>query len=71
MLNPKPLCILIIVLVLLIGVYEKHTGNVVSVTHHWGRRSGSPGHYKMVSGNLLIGFSIFLAAVASYVFRKD
>jgi len=70
MLNPKPLCILIIVLILLVGIYEKQTGNVVSVTHHWGKRS-SPGHYKMVSGNLLIYFSLFLAVIASYIFRKD
>ena len=70
MVNPKPLCVLIIILILLIGIYEKHTGDVVSVTHHWGRRA-EPAHYKTVSGNVLIYFSLFLAAVASYVFRKD
>lgn len=70
MLSPKPLCILIILLVLLMGVYEKHTGNVISMSHHWGRKN-EPIHYKTVSGNVLIYFSIFLAAIASYIFRKE
>ena len=70
MLNPKPLCIIIIVLVLLLGIYEKHTGDVVSVTHHFGKRSG-PGHYATVPGDMLIYSSFFLAAIASYIFRKE
>lgn len=70
MLSPKPLCIFIIVLVLVVGLYEKHTGNVVSVTNHFSRKGGNV-HYKMISGNALIYFSFFLATIASIVFRKD
>jgi len=70
MLNPKPLCVLIIVLVLVIGLYEQHTGNVMSVTNHFSRKGGNV-HYKTVPGNALIYFSFFLAAIASIIFRKD
>jgi hypothetical protein len=70
MLNPKPLSFIIIISVLLLGLYEKHTGDVVSVTHHFGRKTANA-HYSMMSGNSLIFFSLFLAAVATYVFRKE
>ena len=70
MLHPKPLSILIIILVLLMGVYEKHTGNVVSITNHLSRKGGST-HFRTVSGDVLIYFSIFLAAIASIIFRKE
>jgi hypothetical protein len=69
MVNPKPLCMLIILIVLLAGVYEKQTGNVVSVAHL--SRRTEPTHYKMVTGEVLIYFSLFLAAIASYIFRKE
>lgn len=69
MLNPKPLSVLIIILVLLVGIYEKHTGNVMTVTHHW--KKSDTVHYKTVSGNVLIYFSLFLAAIASFIFRKE
>ena len=69
MVNPKPLCMFIIILVLLAGVYEKQTGNIMNVTH-FGRRSETA-HYRMISGEVLIYFSMFLAAIASFVFRKD
>jgi hypothetical protein len=69
MVNPKPLCFLIILLVLFAGVYEKQTGNVMSVTH-FGRRTESS-NFKMIPGEVLIYFSVFLAAVATFVFRKD
>jgi hypothetical protein len=70
MLNPKPLCVIIIVSFLLLGLYEKHSGDVVTVTHHFGRKAGNV-QYSMMSGNSLIFFSLFLAAVATYVFRKE
>jgi len=57
-------------MILLVGLYEKQTGNVVNVTHHFGRKS-TQGHYKVISGNVLIYFSFFLAFIASIVFRKD
>ena len=57
-------------MVLVIGLYEKHTGDVVSVTNHLSRKGGTV-HYKTISGNALVYFSFFLAAVASFVFRKD
>jgi len=69
MVNPKPLCMLIIIIVLLAGVYEQQTGNVVSVAHL--TRRTEPTHYKMLSGEVLIYFSLFLAAIASYIFRKE
>ncbi|PWT72498.1 MAG: hypothetical protein C5B59_15625 [Bacteroidetes bacterium] len=61
---------MIIVMVLLVGLYEKHTGNVVSVTNHFSRKGGNV-HYKMISGTALVYFSFFLAGVASIVFRKE
>lgn len=70
MLHPKPLSVLIIILVLFLGVYEKHTGNVVSITNHLSRKGGST-HYRTVTGDVLIYFSIFLAAIASFIFRKE
>jgi hypothetical protein len=69
MVNPRPLCFLIILLVLFAGVYEKMTGNVMSVTH-WGRRTESS-HFKMIPGDVLIYFSVFLASIATIVFRRN
>lgn len=69
MVNPKPLSMVIILLVLFLGLYEKQTGTVISVAHF--RRTDVAVHYKMVPGNVLVYFSFFLAAIASFVFRKE
>ena len=70
MVNPKPLSMVIILLVLFLGLYEKQTGTVISVAH-FSRRADAAVHYKMVPGDVLVYFSLFLAAIASFVFRKD
>jgi hypothetical protein len=70
MLNPKPLCVVIILLVLVMGLYEKQTGDVITITNHLSR-NGASTHFKAVSGNVLIYFSLFLATIASIIFRKE
>ena len=69
-LKPKALIFSFIFTILLIGLYEKKTGNVVNASYHFGKRAGTVYHMSY-SGNFLVYFSVFLVGVALYLYRKD
>jgi hypothetical protein len=69
--KPKILILLIIVILLLMGIYEKQTNDVVmNRVSRWGSRAGTI-TYITLSGNFLIYFSLVIAGIYSYLFRKD
>ena len=64
--KPKLLIYLVIAIILIIGIYERQTGNLVGAIYY----SRTRPFHATVPGNMLILLSLLLFVVVSYVMRK-